>query len=111
MRDITAHIVDTFKNALAVECTANGIDHRLETGYAVGGGGAISPMVINGELTGFGPTWVFTFSLRSLLLGNQPVAGSLPIHDVLPSDEAIKGTAKRLVNDVNTARNAQFKGE
>ena len=110
MKDLEAHIVNEFKNALAAECSAHGIDHKSEAGYSVGGGGGIAPIVIQGELQGFGPTWMFTFSLRSLLLGQQPIAGSLPIHDVLPSNEAIKGTAKRLVADVETARQAQFKG-
>lgn len=111
MKDHTAHIMDTFKNALAVECAANGIDFKLETGFWVGGGGVITPVVIEGQLQGFGPTWIFGFSLRSLLLGQPVVAGALPIHDVLPTDEAIKMTTKRLVSDVEAARQAQFKGD
>src|SRR3954451_7524615 len=110
MRDHTAHIVDVFKNALAAECTANGIDHKSEAGYWVGGGGAVTPMVLNGELQGFGPTWMFGFSLRSLLIGQEPVAGALPIHNVLPSDGEIKAMTKRLVTDISNARTMQFKG-
>ena len=110
MRDHNAHILNEFKNRVAEACTARGIDHKSEAGFSIGGGGAVSPMVTNGELAGFGPTWMFTVSLRSLLLGQEPIAGSLPIHDVLPSDEAIKATAYRLVNDVDVARDAQFKG-
>lgn len=111
MRDITARITDTYKNAIAQECTKRGIDHKTEAAYAVGGGGAISPMVVNGELQGFGPTWMFTFELRHTLLGQPPISGSLPVHDVVPNDAAIQGTAARLVTEVEQVRQAQFKGE
>ena len=110
MIDIAKRIENTFKDGLTQACVANGIDAKTEAGYAIGGGGSVSPMVANGELQGFGPTWVFTVSLRSLLLGQDPIAGSLPIHDVLPTDAQIRLTAQRLVNDVDTARQAQFAG-
>jgi hypothetical protein len=111
MRDIERHIAAIFRGAIAVNCTKLGIDHESEAGFWVGGGGAIAPMVIQGELQGFGPTWMFGLSLRSLLLGQEPIAGALPIHDIFPTDEAIENTTKRLVNDVETARQAQFKGK
>ena len=110
MIDVAKRIETTFKDALTQACIARGIDAKSEAGYAVGGGGVISPMVANGELAGFGPTWFFTFTLRSLLLGLDPIAGSLPIHDVLPTDAQISQTAQRLVADVDTARKAQFDG-
>lgn len=111
MRDIERHIAATFRGAIAENCTKLGIDHESEAGFWVGGGGAIAPMVIKGELQGFGPTWMFGFSLRSLLLGQDPIAGALPIHDILPSDASINATTRRLVADVEAARQAQFKGE
>lgn len=111
MKNYTRHAEAQFTGAVLTQCRALGIDADSEAEFSIGGGGAIAPMVLNGELQGFGPTWVFMFSLRSKLLGMEPVAGSLPIHDVRPSDAAIEMTAKRLVNDVNAAREAQFKGE
>jgi hypothetical protein len=110
MKDTQKRITATFRGAIAENCTALGIDHDSEASIWVGGGGCVSPMVINGELQGFGPTWMFGLELRSLLLGQDPVAGALPIHDVLPNDAAIKATAKRLVHDVEAARQAQFRG-
>jgi hypothetical protein len=110
MIDIAKRIENTFKDAVTQACMAQGIDAKSEAGWCVGGGGVISPMVSGGELQGFGPTWFFTLSLRSLLLGQEPVAGSLPIHDVLPTDAQIRLTAQRLVADVQTARKAMFEG-
>ena len=110
MNDLNARFTDVFKNALLAELAKAGI-HKGEAGWSIGGGGIVAPMILNGELAGFGPTWMFTLSLRSLLLGQNPIAGSLPIHDVLPSEAEIKNVAKRLVTDVEAARQLQFKGE
>lgn len=112
MIDHAKRIENTFKDAVTQACIAQGIDAKSEAGWIVGGGGVISPMIANGEFQGFGPTWFFTLSLRSLELvaGQEPVAGSLPIHDVLPTDAQIRLTAQRLVSDVDTARRAMLEG-
>lgn len=113
MIDHAKRIETTFKDGITQACIAMGIDARSEAGYSVGGGGVISPMISQGEFQGFGPTWFFTLSLRSLELvpGIEPVAGSLPIHDVLPTDAQIRLTAQRLVNDVDKARRAMLAGD
>jgi len=112
VRDIRTRIENTFKDAVATACIAQGIDHKTEAGWAVGGGGNVGPVIEQGKgIMAFAPTWTFTLELRSLLLGQTPVGGSLPIHDVVPGDDDIRKIATRLVADVDAARKAQFKGD
>ena len=111
MKDHVAYITNTYKNALADACQKRGIDHKTETGYWVGGLGAVGPVVINGEMQGMAPTWIFGISLRSKLLGQPVIGGQLPIHNIIPQDEEIKATAERLVSEIEGQREAQFRGE
>lgn len=111
MRDLVAYITQTYKTALADACQKHGIDHKTEAGYWIGGIGSIGPVIADGEMQGFAPTWIFGLSLRSKLLGTPVIGGQLPIHNIIPPDEEIKATAERLVLELESKREAQFRGE
>ena len=118
MQDLSRRVENDVKMSIAEACTAMGID-KSEVSFCVGGGGVIGPQVVRhpetGEqaIAGFAPTWMITIALRSLLLGigREPVAGSLPVFDVLPTAKAIKPVVFKLMQDVDTIRRNQFKGE
>ena len=115
MQDLAKRVENDVKMAIAEACTALGID-KNEVSWYVGGGGVISPQVVRnpetGEqaIAGFAPTWMVGIGLRSLLLGREPVVGSLPIHDVMPTAPAIKQVVFKVMSDVDTIRREQFKG-
>jgi hypothetical protein len=110
MIDHILHVTNVVKDELAKQCTANGVD-KSEAGFVVGGGGVIAPVIDNdGKLVGFAPAWSVVVSMRSRLIGMSPIAGSLPIYDVLPPDEQLRAVVGRLVRDVADAREQQFNG-
>lgn len=114
MIDLIKRIENDVKDSLAKACQAQGID-KSEVGCVVGGGGVIAPQVIanpeTGEkaIVGFAPTWQITVSIRHRLLGHEPVAGSLPVHDVLPTRAMIEPVVMRLLSDVVKIREQQFR--
>lgn len=115
MIDIAKHVENMVRDHLAQACRAQGVD-KSEVGYAVGGGGAICPQVVRnpdtGEsgIVGFAPTWQITVSIRSKLIGQEPIAGSIPIHDVLPTQAQIEPLITRLLSEVVQIREQQFSG-
>lgn len=113
MIDLTKRVENDVKDCLAKACQAQGID-KSEVGVTVGGGGVVAPQVIvnpeTGErgVVGFAPTWQITISVRHRLLGHEPVAGSLPVYDVLPTRAMIEPVVMRLLSDVVRIREQQF---
>ena len=115
MIDLSRQVENTVKDALARACQAQGID-KSEVGYAVGGGGALAPVMVRNRETGetaiadFAPTWQITVSVRSRLLGREPVAGSRPVHDVLPTRAEVEPVVSKLLSDMVMIREQQFRG-
>ena len=113
MIDLNRQVENQVKDCLARACQAQGID-KSEVGFAIGGGGAICPQVVRdpetGEsgIVGFAPTWQITVSIRSRLVGQAPIAGSIPAHDVLPPPDMIEQIVFRLLNEVHQIREQQF---
>lgn len=113
MIDLKKRIDNDVRDCLAQACQRLGID-KSEVGVYVGGGGVVAPQVIvnpeTGEkaIVGFAPTWQITVSIRHRLIGREPVAGSLPVYDVLPTRAMIEPIVTRLLSDVHGLREKQF---
>lgn len=115
MNDITRQVENLVKDALARACQAQGID-KSEVGWGVGGGGVVAPQMVRdpntGEsgIVGFAPCWVVMVSVRHRLIGSEPVCGSLPIYDVLPTKGQIDPVVAKILGDVVQIREQQFQG-
>lgn len=115
MIDLNKQVENTVKDALAKACQAQGID-KSEVGVAVGGGGVLAPVMMQNRQTGetvladFAPTWHITVSIRSRLLGREPIAGSRPVHDVLPTRADVDPVVSKLLSEVYEIREQQFAG-
>lgn len=113
MIDLIRNVENLVKDALARACQAQGID-KSEVGYGVGGQGVIAPQVVRNPETGesvvvgFAPTWQIMVSVRHRLLGSEPVAGSLPVYNVLPTKGEIDPVVSKLLSDVVQIREQQF---
>jgi hypothetical protein len=109
MIDHTSHIVQIVKDELAKACQSRGVD-KLQAGYAVGGFGALIPLMSN-EGVGIGPGWTVMISLRSLLLGQPPIAASIPVANVLPGDLEFRKAVNLLLTQIDEQRQKEFRGE
>ena len=105
MIDIHAHVEGLVRDQLTKACRATGIDDSV-AGYAVGGHGQLMAMA-NGESIGFAAGWLVTVSLRSRLLGQPPVAASVPVPGVMPSDDDFRAVVDKLVEVADQQRRAE----
>lgn len=101
------HIESVVRDELIKACAANGIS-KDEAGFAIGGFGALMPVVMNGA-TGIAPAWSLLISLRHRLLGHGPVGASVPVPGVLPPDEVFRKTVKELLPKVIEQRELEFR--
>lgn len=111
MIDHAAHFEQVVKDELAKACQKLGIDNK-QAGFAIGGFGSSGIVVDNnsGE-TMVIPMWSVTLSLRNLLLGLPPTSANLPVPGVLPQDEHFRATVSVLLPQIESKRQAEFRGE
>jgi hypothetical protein len=81
--------------------------------YGIGGFGTVGPLVAtnpeNGEqaFMGFQPLWNLQIGLRSVLLGQEPIIGGLPIPSIFPTAQEVEFVVARLLEELQQMRDAQ----
>jgi len=107
--NISQHVESVVKDQLAKACARLGVD-KSEVGYAIGGHGQLTILVMPGGQQ-LAPAWVLLLTLRHKLLGREPIAGSLPIPGVLPSDADFRTVVDRVLGEIHQAREDDFNGK
>lgn len=112
MQDLTRIVENRVKDAIAKTCMALGIP-KTDVYYCIGGFGAVGPLVATNPETneqafmGFQPLWNLQIGLRSVLLGQDPIVGGLPIPTVFPGQAEIEFVVARLLEELQQMRDAQ----
>lgn len=112
MQDLTRIIENRVKDAIAKSCMALGIP-KGDVYYGIGGFGTVGPLVAtnpeNGEqaFMGFQPLWNLQIGLRSVLLGQEPIIGGLPIPSIFPTAQEVEFVVARLLEELQQMRDAQ----
>lgn len=116
MKDLSKQVENDVKDSISQNCLKLGIN-KDDAYYIIGGHGVIAPQIVNDPQTGaqgiagFAPSWQITIGLRNHLLGQKPVAGSLPIFGVIPDRSDIDQVVTRLLGEMDAGRQAILKGE
>lgn len=107
MKDLAAHTIAVVRDELAKQAAIHGVD-KNEFGYVIGGFGAIGIVLGDNGQPHVLPRWTLAISLRSRLIGYPPLAGGLPIPDILPSDDKLRQAVARTVAGIVAERDRQF---
>lgn len=112
MKDLTKIVENRVKDAIAKACMALGIP-KTDVYYGIGGFGAVGPLVATNPETGeqafigFKPLWNLQIGLRSVLLGQEPIVGGLPIPSIFPSAVELDFVVARLLEELQQMRDDQ----
>ena len=89
-----------------------GVD-KNEVYYCIGGFGMVGPLIAQNPQTGeqaivgFKPIWQISIGVRTVLVGQEPIVGGLPIPNVLPTIAEIEIAVTRLLSEVQQMRDQQ----
>ena len=112
MQDLNKLVENRVKDAIAKASMKLGID-KNEVYYGVGGFGMVGPLIgrnpqTGGEVVmGFRPIWQIQIGIRTVLVGQEPIVGGLPIPSVLPTMAEIEVAVTRLLSEVQQIRDQQ----
>lgn len=112
MQNLSKLIENRVKDAIAKASMKLGID-KNEVYYSIGGNGMVGPLVMQNPQTGeqaiagFKPLWQIQIGIRTVLVGQEPIVGGLPIPSVLPTMPEIEFVVTRLLTEVQQIRDQQ----
>jgi hypothetical protein len=112
LQDLEKVIENRVKDSIAKACMKLGIS-KSDAYYGIGGNGAVLPLVANDPETGeqafagFKPIWNIQVGLRSILLGQEPIVGGLPIPSVFPTQQEIEFVVTMLLTQLQKMRDEQ----
>ena len=112
MQDLTRIVENRVKDAIAKTSMTLGIP-KSDVYYAIGGFGQVGPLVATNPETneqafmGFQPMWNLQIGLRSVLLGQDPLIGGLPIPGIFPSQQELEFVVARLLEELQQMRDTQ----
>lgn len=112
MQDLNKLIENRVKDAIAKASLRLGVD-KSQVYYGVGGHGMIGPLVGENPQTGeqaimgFKPLWQISIGIRTGLVGQEPVVGSLPIPSVFPTVAEIEFVINRLLAELRQIKDEQ----
>ena len=112
MQNLSKLIENRVKDAIAKASMKLGID-KNEVYYGIGGFGMVGPLIAQNPQTGeqaivgFKPIWQISIGIRTVLVGQEPIVGGLPIPSVLPTMAEIEVAVTRLLSEVQQIRDQQ----
>ena len=112
MQDLNKLVENRVKDAIAKATMKLGIA-KSEVYYGVGGFGMVGPLIGRNPDTGqevimgFKPIWQIQIGIRTVLVGQEPIVGGLPIPSVLPTMAEIEVAVTRLLSEVQQIRDQQ----
>ena len=112
MQDLNKLIENRVKDAIAKASLRLGLD-KSQIYYGIGGNGMIGPLMGRNPQTGeeailgFQPIWQLSLGIRTGLVGQEPVIGSLPIPNVFPTVGEIEFVVNRLLTELRQIKDEQ----
>jgi len=112
LQDLNKLVENRLRDAIATTCMTLGIP-KSDVYYSIGGNGQVGPLVATNPETGeqafmgFQPMWHIQLGLKSVLVGQDPIVGGLPIPTVWPSQQEIEFLVSTLLGQLQQMRDSQ----
>lgn len=112
MQDLTKIVENRVRDAIAKTCMTLGIP-KSDVYYGIGGNGQVGPLVaVNPEtgeqaFIGFKPIWNLQLGLKSILVGQEPIVGGIPLPTVWPTQQEIEFVVNTLLPQLQQMRDQQ----
>jgi hypothetical protein len=112
LQDLNKLIENRVKDAIAKACLRLGMD-KSQVYYGIGGNGMVGPLIAENPQTGekavlgMEPIWQISVGVRTGLVGQEPIVGSLPIPSVFPTAAEIDFVVNRLLGELQQIKDQQ----